>query len=243
MRIGGRAGDRERGGHFAGEPRQILLHRLEFSDRPLEGDALIGVGDAEREDRFERAGGLHAAHGRAHQHQRCAVEAFRRRRAAQRLDALEGHDVRRIAGRRAAIVNPAIFGRDQRDGVVGQHGDVLRIRCERNAERAAAERAIFAECDAVERPGRGDGHGACRRLQSRARQQPAGNQGLRQRHRQRRSARQRREPKNRRRGLRPSRPNCPEPRRAAARPRSKRATAAPSKCRPLCRPLRRPSPG
>ena len=68
---------------FAGEPREVLLYRLEFSDLALEGDALIGVGDAERQDRFQRAGGLHAADGRAHQHQRCAVEAGRRRRAAR----------------------------------------------------------------------------------------------------------------------------------------------------------------
>ena len=41
--VGGRAGGGERGGGFAGKAREVLLHRLEFSDRPLEGDALVGV--------------------------------------------------------------------------------------------------------------------------------------------------------------------------------------------------------
>ena len=41
-----RAGNRERGGHLAGEPRQVLLHSLKFANRALECDALISVGDA-----------------------------------------------------------------------------------------------------------------------------------------------------------------------------------------------------
>ena len=31
---------------LAGEPREIVLHRLEFRDRPLEGDALAGIAHA-----------------------------------------------------------------------------------------------------------------------------------------------------------------------------------------------------
>ncbi len=93
------------------------------------------------------------------------------------------HDVRRIAGRRMSLIDPAIFGRDQHDGVaVGQHGDVLRIGREGNAERAAAERAIRTKLDAVERAGRRDRHGAGRRLQASARQQPAGDQRFGERH-------------------------------------------------------------
>ena len=45
-RIGGGARGGERGGGFAGELREVLLHRLEFADLALEGDALVGVGDA-----------------------------------------------------------------------------------------------------------------------------------------------------------------------------------------------------
>ena len=69
-RVGGRTGGGERRRGLAGKPREVLLHRLEFADRPLEGDALVGVSDAHRQDRFQRAGDLHAAHDGAHQHQR-----------------------------------------------------------------------------------------------------------------------------------------------------------------------------
>ena len=53
----------KRGGDLAGEPRQVLLHGLKLADRPLERDALVGVGDAERQHRFQRARGLDAADG------------------------------------------------------------------------------------------------------------------------------------------------------------------------------------
>ena len=75
---------RHRGGDFAGEPREIVLHRLEFGDRPLERDALVGVAHRHVEDRFERARGLHAAHHAAHQHQGGLVDALRRRDGERR---------------------------------------------------------------------------------------------------------------------------------------------------------------
>ena len=66
-RIGGRTGGGKRGGGFAGKPREILLHGLEFADAALEGHALVGVSDAQRQDCLQRAGDLDAAHDRAHQ--------------------------------------------------------------------------------------------------------------------------------------------------------------------------------
>ena len=60
--VGGGTGGGERRRGLAGEPREVLLHGLEFADRPLEGDALVGVSDAERQDRFQCAGSLDAAH-------------------------------------------------------------------------------------------------------------------------------------------------------------------------------------
>ena len=85
--VGGGAGGGERSGSFAGEPREVLLHRLEFADLALEGDALVGVSDAHRQDSLQRAGNLQAAHGRAYQHQRQRIE--RRRRAADDFRAVE----------------------------------------------------------------------------------------------------------------------------------------------------------
>ena len=52
-----------------------MLHGLELGDRPLEGDALVGVGDGDIEDRLQRARHLHGARGGAHQQQRLLVEA------------------------------------------------------------------------------------------------------------------------------------------------------------------------
>ncbi len=42
-RIGGRAGRGHRSRNLARKPRQIVLDSLEFGDRPLEGDTLVGV--------------------------------------------------------------------------------------------------------------------------------------------------------------------------------------------------------
>src|SRR5262249_15540169 len=72
--------------------------------------------------------------------------------------------------------------RDERNGrvcrIFGHHSDVLRIGSKGNAERTAAQRAILTKRDAIERPGRGDRHGAIRGLQSGTRQQPTGYQCL-----------------------------------------------------------------
>ena len=51
--VGGGTGGGERGRGFAGKPREVLLHRLEFADGTLEGDALVGVSDAHRQHRFQ----------------------------------------------------------------------------------------------------------------------------------------------------------------------------------------------
>ncbi len=157
--------------------------------RPLEGDALVGVGDAERQDRFERTGGLDAADGRAHQQQGRAIKAARSGRAAQRLDALEGHDIRRVAGEIVAFAQPAILGFDQRDRLllvaIGEHGDMLRVLRQRHADGTAVQPAVRVDRDPVARTNRGKRHGCRRRRKAAARQQPAGGERFRQRHRER----------------------------------------------------------
>ena len=144
--VGGGAGDRERGGGLAGKPRQVLLHGLEFPDVALEGDALVGIRDAEREDRLQRAGDLRAADRCAHQQQRAAVEARRERREPQRLDALERHRIGRLARQVAALADAAILRLDQRDGrpaaFDGEHRDVLGLLREGHAARAAAQGVV-----------------------------------------------------------------------------------------------------
>ena len=62
---------------LTGEFCEIVLHRLEFRDRLLEGDALAGISDADIEHRFQRARDLQAAHHAAHQHQIEPIETFR----------------------------------------------------------------------------------------------------------------------------------------------------------------------
>ena len=88
-----------------------------------------------------------------------------------------------------SFIDPAIFRGNQYNGgvgcVFGYDSNVRRIGREGNAERPAAQRAIVAKRDAVERAGRGDGHGAIRRRQSGAREQPTGQQRLGKRHRHR----------------------------------------------------------
>ena len=134
--VGGRTGGGKRGGGFAGKPREVLLHGLEFSDRSLEGDALIGVSDAERQDRLQRAGGLHAAHGRAHQHQRRLHRSRRARarwRSVSRARSVTLFDG--VAGEILAVADAAIGGLDQSDRRAFVAGcddrDVFRIRWRR----------------------------------------------------------------------------------------------------------------
>ena len=45
--VGGRACGGQRGGGFAGKPREVLLHGLEFPDRALERDAFVFISDTE----------------------------------------------------------------------------------------------------------------------------------------------------------------------------------------------------
>jgi hypothetical protein len=125
-----------------------LLHGLELADRPLESDSLISVSNAKRQDRFQCAGGLHAADDRPHKHQGRAVKARRRACVTQGLHAIENYDIRRIAGRRMSFIDLAIFRGDHYNGGVGcVFGYDSNVRCigrERNAERPAAQRATFA---------------------------------------------------------------------------------------------------
>ena len=88
-RVGGRAGGGDGDRHLAGEPGEVVLHGLELGDRALEGDALVGVGDGEIEDRLQRARHLHGARGGAHQQQGLLVEAGRRVLDRQRARAVE----------------------------------------------------------------------------------------------------------------------------------------------------------
>src|SRR6478672_6361683 len=72
--VGGGAGGGDGDGHLAGKPREVVLNGLELGDRTLEGDALVGVGDGQVEDRFERAGHLHSARGSTHEEHSLIVE-------------------------------------------------------------------------------------------------------------------------------------------------------------------------
>ena len=102
-----------RGGDLAGEPRQIVLHGLEFRDRPLEGDALIRIAHGEIEHRLQRASGLYAAHHAAHQHQHGLIDVGARN--SNRLHLVERDGVLRFAREIDAIAQPACAGLDQRD--------------------------------------------------------------------------------------------------------------------------------
>jgi hypothetical protein len=191
QRVGGGGGHCKRCCDLAGEPRQVLLHRLEFADRPLEGDALVGVGDAQRQYRFQYTGSLDAADRRAHQQQGSLLEMRGRRRAAQRSGTVEGHDVGGVAGEIAVVGQPAILSLDKGyhrlAAAIGKHGDLLRLAGERYADRAAAECAARIERDAFVRTHRSDGHRRQRRFQAGARQKPAGRQCFGERHRERKT--------------------------------------------------------
>ena len=166
---------------------RILLHCLKFADRPLESDALAGITDAERQDRFQRTGSLDAADGATHQQQRRFIEARRRRCAALGLDAIERDSIDGVAGEIAAFAQLAIFDIDQRDdaplAAVGKDGDMLAVFGKRNSDRATAQPSIGADRDAIVRPCRGNRHRSCGRLDTGARQKPAGGQRFCQRYR------------------------------------------------------------
>ena len=107
MRVGRRGRGRQRRRGLAGEPCQIVLHRLEFRDLLLEGDALVGIAHADVEHQFQRARDLQAAHHAAHQHQRGLVKALRRRLDRDGLNIVEGHGVAVIAAEVEAGLDPA----------------------------------------------------------------------------------------------------------------------------------------
>ena len=114
--IGGRAGGGHGDGHLAGEPREVVLHGLELGDRALEGDALVGVGDGEVEDRLQRARHLHGAHGGAHQQQGLLVEAGGRVLDGDGRTASKLHRVERIAADAGAVGDAGLAKLDERDG-------------------------------------------------------------------------------------------------------------------------------
>ena len=143
--VGGRTGGGQRGRGFAGEAREVLLHGLEFSDRPLEGHALIGISHAERQDRLQGAGGLHAAHARAHQHQRGCIEAGRRRRAADDFRALEGHAVGSVAGEILSFAHAAVGGLHQSNRLRPCRR-WPRPRCVRNLWRREFRGSVRSRC-------------------------------------------------------------------------------------------------
>ena len=128
--------------------------------------------------------------------------------------------------RQSAVLTKAI---DRALVAGGDDRDVFAIFGEGNA--AAQCRSMCRRRSTSTRSrGRGgsDGHRAGRRFNAGARQQPAGDQRLRQRHRHAHSGRRRREWRSRRRGWRRRRP-CASGTQASVRPASdKRATALPS---------------
>ena len=170
--IGGGAGGGERCRRFAGEPREVLLYGLEFADFALERHAFIGVSDAERQDRFKRAGQLRTAYGRPHQHQRGGIE--RRRRAGNHFCAIESHRIRAIAGEIFPFAYAAVarFYQSNRGALVagGQDRNMLRILGERHAAANSAQTAVGVEHNAIARAGGGDRHRAGRRRDIGARQ-------------------------------------------------------------------------
>src|ERR1700745_2014743 len=91
--VSGRSRRCERSCRFASEPREVLLDCLEFPDRALEGDALIGIRDGQRQNGLDRAGNLYAAAYGAHEHQGRTVETARCARVTQGPHPLEADDV------------------------------------------------------------------------------------------------------------------------------------------------------
>ena len=91
-----------------------------------------------------------------------------------------------------AVAQPAVRGPDQCDHRAAiafrQYRDVVAIARERHGGGAAVQRAVAIELNMVMRPRRRDRHGALRRFDARARQQPAGNQRFGERNTQREAA-------------------------------------------------------
>src|SRR5712691_9559958 len=163
---------------LAGEAGEIMLHRLELGDRPLEGDALVGIANRERENCLERSRGLNAARRPAHQHQGLLVEAGRRRGNCDRFAALERHAVQSIPGEAATVAQAAGVPVDECDHGARharrQHRKVPGLFGERNAAGAAAQSAVGMERDAVVGAYGSDRHGSGRRCNPGAREKPAG---------------------------------------------------------------------
>ena len=93
---------------FAGEPREIVLHRLEFRDLLLERDALVGIAHGDVEHRFQRAGDLQAARDAAHH----SISGSGRNLSARGLiasgcDFVERHGVAVVAAEVEAGLDPA----------------------------------------------------------------------------------------------------------------------------------------
>ncbi len=92
-RIGGGTRDCKRSCGFSSETREILLNCLEFSDRSLEGDALIRIRDGQRQNGLKCTGSLYAPAYRPHEHQGSVVETRRCSRVTQGLHTLEPNGV------------------------------------------------------------------------------------------------------------------------------------------------------
>ena len=178
---------------LAGEPREIVLHRLEFRDFLLEGDALVGIAHADVE---------HAIPARPRS-AGCAPpppisisEVWSNPFGAGLM--VTGATLSKVTVSLSSLaeveagLDPAFRRIDQRDRVTAralrQHRDMLCGLGKGNAARAAGQGAVGIERDAVFRACRRDRHLAFGGSDFRLRQQPSGQHGFGQRHRNRKAS-------------------------------------------------------
>ena len=181
--VGGGAGH----GHLAGQRREVVLHRLEFGDRPLEGDTLVGVSHGKVEDGLQRAGHLHGAGSGTHQQQGLPVEPGRSVLDRLRPRRVEAHGIEGIAADAGAVGDAGLRRLDQGNRQPArlascQHGQVLSTLGEGDRAQRPTQGAVAGQRELLAVARRPAAHGALGRDDAGPRQQPAGEQRLGQRH-------------------------------------------------------------